>query len=351
MSTTKDTPEPAGAAPEAETPSGVTAQPPGRRRRALIGGAIALTLALVAGAIVTISTVQAQQIEQAQADAEAALAEADASALAEAVDEADELAVTIQKVLDTLTGEDGEPVLEVDLEPLEGMQSALVDEHSTRADARKVTFAAVRELDRVLRVIVADGRAVLAGVALAGEAEKESLQEAVQNLSAAPYGVPSSYADRDRLIEAVLAAATAARNTHDKAAVVAVAPPVGGGTTTGGTTSGGTTSGGNTSGGGSTSGGGGTTAPPPPPPPHPRAALCESLGFGANGASCLANTPTYVKTNSAYVPLSSCVDPGAYGSHTPGFGGTSTPSYTFPWSYRIDYASSGLGTVKFFVCG
>ncbi len=355
MSTTNDTPELADAVTETDAPAPPASSPSRRRRRVLIGVGITLALALVAGAIMAVNTVQAQQLEQAQAAADTALAAAEAADLSDAVTEADELASTISDVLNALVDEDGEPVLELDLERLEKVRSALVDEHYTRTDAREATFAAVRELDRVLRVIIADGRAALAGVALAGEAEKESLQQAVQNLSAAPYGVSSSYADRDQLIEALLAAATVARDAHDKAAVVAGAPPVGGGTTAGGTTSGENTSGGNTaggdtSGGGNTSGGGGTTAPPPPPPPHPRAALCTSLGFN-NNLACLNNEPTYVRTNSAHVPLSSCVDPGAYGSHTPGFGGTSTPSYTFPWSYRIDYASSGLGTVKFFVCG
>lgn len=343
MSTTNDVPEPADAAPETEKSAGVAAPPPRRRRRALIGGGIALTLTLVAGAIVTVSTVQAQQLEQEQADTEAALAEAEAAALADAVKEADELAATIQKVLDTLTDEDGEPVLEVELERLEKLRLALVGEHSTRTDAREVTFAAVRELDRVLRVVVADGRNVLAVVTLAGEGEQESLQEAVQNLRAAPYGASSSYADRDRLIEAVLVAADAARDAHGKAAIIAEAPPVSGGTTTGGTTPGRTTSGGNTS------GGGGTTAPPPPPPPHPRAALCASLGF-TNNIACLDSYPTYVTTNAAFIPLANCSGQFSYGNHTPGFGGTSSPSYTFPWSYRIDYASSGLGTVRFFTC-
>lgn len=358
MSTTNDAPEPADAVTDTDAPAPPASSPSRQRRRVLIGVGITLALALLAGAIVAVNTVQAQQLEQAQVDAEAALAEADAAAFAEAVDEAGELAATIQKVLDTLTGEDGEPVLELDLQRLEKVRSALIDEHSTRTDAREATFAAVRELDRVLRVIVADGRTALTAVALAGEAEKESLQEAVQNLSAAPYGMSSSYADRDQLIEAVLAAATAARDAHDKAAVVAGAPPVGGGTTAGGTTSGGTnsggtTSGGNTSGGGNTPGGGGTTdpPPPPPPPPHPRAALCTSLGFN-NNLACLNNEPTYVTTNSAYVDWGTCSAAGAaaYGSHTPGFGGTSRPSYTIPWSYQIVYASSGLGTVKFYLC-
>jgi len=350
VSTKNDSPEPADAALDTGTSAGIAEPKPQRRGRALIGAGIAL--ALVAGTIAIVTTVQAQQLEQAQAEAEVALVEAQAASLAVAVKEAEELAATIQKVLDALTSEDGEPVLEVDLERLEKVLSALNDDHATRADAREVTFAAVRELDRVLRIVVADGRSVLAAVTLAGESEKENLQQAVQNLSAAPYGMSSSYADRDRLIDAVLAAATAARDAHDTTAIVAGAPPIGGGTTTGGATPGGNTSGGNTSGGntsgGNSSGGGGT--PAPPPPPHPRAALCASLGF-TNNLACLDSYPTYVTTNASYLPLASCVDPGAYGSHTPGFGGTSSPSYTFPWSYRIDYTSSGLGTVKFFLCG
>jgi len=73
------------------------------------------------------------------------------------------------------------------------------------------------------------------------------------------------------------------------------------------------------------------------------------LGF-TNNIACLDSYPTYVTTNAAYIPLANCLGQFSYGSHTPGFGGTSSPSYTFPWSYRIDYASSGLGTVKFFTC-
>jgi len=72
------------------------------------------------------------------------------------------------------------------------------------------------------------------------------------------------------------------------------------------------------------------------------------LGFAGNGA-CLDNQPTYVQTNSFYVPLESC-KAAAYGSHTPGFGGTSVVNYQFPWSYQINYASSGLGSIQFYAC-
>lgn len=349
MSTTNDDLEPADAA------AVDTLEPAPRRKRwLLIGGAIALTLTLVAGGVVAVATVQSQQAAQAQADSAAAAAAATAAELAEALDEATAMATTVQKVLDVLTDAEGEPVIDVDLSGLDEAQLALKSDHADRDAAHSATFATIRQLDLVLRSVSATVHTARASVSLAGDSEQENFDKALAALVAAPYGVPSSYVDRDVLIATVLQASAAARESHDKSAIVAGAPTSDAGTTSGGGSSGGTTSGGNTYGGATSGGGssgGGTTAPPPAPAPHPRAALCESLGFGANGASCLANTPTYVTTNAAYVPLASCVDPGAYGSHTPGFGGTSSPSYTFPWSYRIDYASSGLGTVKFFVCG
>ena len=354
MSTTNDSLEPdTTGSPDT---SGVPA--PRRKRRALIVSAIALTLALVAGAVTTAGIVQAQQLQQAQADADAAAAAAAATALADAETEANTLARTIDGVLEALVDDEGEPVIDVDLDQLLEARDALDADYEEASDVRSATYAAVRLLDVVLRSVLDEGRATVPQVALAGEDALAALQDAFAALGGAPYGVSSSYADREALVAAVLEAVRAARDAHDQALVIA------GGTTSGGTTapggssssgggaSGGGSSGGSSSGGGTSGGGsGGGSTTPPPPPPHPRAALCESLGFGANGASCLANAPTYVATNSYYVPLASCVDPGAYGSHTPGFGGTSSPSYTFPWSYRIDYASSGLGTVRFFVCG
>lgn len=352
MSTANDHPEP----DIAGSPEASEALAPRRKRRVLIISAIVLTIALIAGAVVTAGVVQAQQLEQAQADADAAAAAAAADALAEAEAEADKLAQTIDGVLEALVDDDGAPMLDVDVEKLVEARDALDGDYEEAADVRSATLAAVRELDVVLRFVLADGRATVPQVTLAGDDALTELEEAVAALGGAPFGVPSSYAGRDELVAAVLAAAQVARDAHDRALVVAegttdggrTAP--GGSTSSGGGTSGGASNGGTTSGGGSSGGGGGTTAPPPPPPLHPRAALCESLGF-TNNTACLNNEPTYVTTNASYVPLSSCVDPGAYGSHTPGFGGTSRPSYTFPWSYRIDYASSGLGTVKFFVCG
>jgi uncharacterized membrane protein YgcG len=354
VSTTNDHPEPdiAGSPEASEAPASR------RKRRVLIVSAIALTVALVAGAVVTAGVVQAQQLEQAQADVDAAAAAAAADALAAAKTEADKLAQTIDGVLEALVDGDGEALLDVDVEQLVEARDALDGDYEDASSVRTATFAAVRELDVVLRFVLADGRATIPQVTLAGDDALSDLEQAVAALGGAPYGVPSSYAGRDDLVAAVLAAVLVARDAHYRALVVAEGTPAGGttapggSTSSGGGTSGGGSSGGTNSGGGSSGGGGGgggTTAPPPPPPPHPRAALCESLGF-TNNTACLNNEPTYVTTNSAYVPLSSCIGQFAYGSHTPGFGGTSRPSYTFPWSYRIDYASSGLGTVRFFTC-
>lgn len=343
MSTTNDHPEPdiAGSPEASEAPA------PRRKRRVLIVSAIALTVALVAGAVVTAGVVQAQQLEQAQADADAAAAAAAADALAAAKTEADKLTQTIDGVLEALVDDDGEALLDVDVEQLVEARDALDGDYEDASSVRTATFAAVRELDVVLRFVLADGRATVSQVTLAGDDALSELEAAVAALGGAPYGVPSSYAGRDELVAAVLTAAQVARDAHDRALVVAGGTPAGGTNAPGGSTS----SGGTTSGGGSSGGSGGTTAPPPPPPPHPRAALCESLGF-TNNTACLNKEPTYVTTNASYVDWATCSAAGAaaYGSHTPGFGGTSRPSYTIPWSYQIVYASSGLGTVKFYLC-
>ena len=354
MSSTNDSPEPDDHGSDHGSTGTPGTSASRRKRRTLIITAVAITVALVSGAVVTAGLVQTQQLEQAKADADATAA---AAALGDAETEAGELAKTIDGVLEALAVENGEPVIDVDLEQLLQARDALEADYTDASDVRGASFAAVRELDLVLRSVLATGRATVAQVTLAGEDAVSALEDAVSSLGRAPYGTPSSYANRDQLVAAVLEAAQAARDAHEKAAIVASAPPAGGAPWTGGgsnaggsgaTGSGSAAGSGGTTGGGTSGGSGGTTAPPPPP--HPRAALCESLGF-TNNLACLNSEPTYVATNSAYTPLSSCVDPGAYGSHTPGFGGTSRPSYTFPWSYQIDYTSSGLGTVRFFVCG
>lgn len=358
MSSTNDSPEPDDHGSDHGSTGTPGTSASRRKRRTLIITAVAITVALVSGAVVTAGLVQAQQLEQAKADADATAAAAAAAALGDAETEAGELAKTIDGVLEALAVENGEPVIDVDLEQLRQARDALDADYTDASDVRGASFAAVRELDLVLRSVLATGRATVAQVTLAGEDAVSALEDAVSSLGRAPYGTPSSYANRDQLVAAVLEAAQAARDAHEKAAIVASAPPAGGAPSTGGgsnaggsgaTGSGSATGSGGTTGGGTSGGSGGTTAPPPPP--HPRAALCESLGF-TNNLACLNSEPTYVATNASYLDWATCSAAGAaaYGSHTPGFGGTSRPSYTQPWSYQIVYASSGLGTVKFYLC-
>jgi len=330
---------------------------PSRRRRTLLVGlavGVALSLAATAGAIAVVH--QQNVAEDARLAAVAAEDGHDAALLAEATDQAQSLFVYVELVLDAL--EDTDIDVNIDVGELATLASTLGANHADRTSVREATFATVKALNDLIRLVLDHGRATTSTTVLASPPEADALAEAIAALSAAPRGLPTSYSTHAVLISAVLDAAAVASTSHDVAVILAggaadapAGSTNGGGVASNGMSGGSNTDGGSTGGGGSSGGsGGGTTAPPPPPPPHPRAALCESLGFGANGASCLANTPTHVTTNSYYLPLTSCSAPMSYGSHTPGFGGTSIVSFTFPWSYRIDYASSGLGTVKFFLC-
>jgi len=326
-----------------------------RRRLIVIGVAIVTVAALAIGSTIAISTAQAQQAAAARADEAAALAAAVEADRDAAIVEARTLADAIDAVLEVLATDENLALIEVDLEALQSATEALDDAFATADEAHQATAGAVRELNLLLRSVAAQVRELAGTVSLASESERDDLERALLALAGAPFGLPSSYENRDELVADALDAARTAAASHDTAAAAtgaapsAGSPSSGGGTGSGGGTSGGSGggTGGGGSGGGSTGGGGDT-----PPPPHPRAALCESLGFGANGASCLANTPTYVATNASYVDWATCSAAGAaaYGSHTPGFGGTSRPSYTQPWSYQLVYASSGLGTVYFYLC-
>jgi uncharacterized membrane protein YgcG len=86
--------------------------------------------------------------------------------------------------------------------------------------------------------------------------------------------------------------------------------------------------GGNTGSGGSNSGGGGG----------------GSTGGGGSGGGTVDNN-RYVQTNSYYVPFGSCTWATDYSTHDPGPGGTSVPSFTYPWSYK------NMGTyIQFYTC-
>jgi len=336
---------------DAETTVDTTPRRRPRKRTIVTGIIVTAALALSISGVAA-----AAAIQQAEAAAQAQEVEQHLLRSMELYDEAaadaDQLRTALTSISDALEGSD------VDTAALE---EALADLESNRGDRDSVlsaNAAGVAAANAAIRAVVAHGLTVTGDSDQADKDALGALAEAVAALRGAPQGLPTSYTDHGELLEAVLVTSTIVANSHAQTVAAAGQPgenvASGSGSSSGGSggtsTGGGSSSGGGSSGGGGSSSGGGGSTTPPPPPPHPRAALCASLGFGANGASCLANTPTYVTTNASYVPFASCGDPGAYGSHTPGFGGTSSPSYSFPWSYQIQYASSGLGKVQFYVC-
>jgi hypothetical protein len=68
---------------------------------------------------------------------------------------------------------------------------------------------------------------------------------------------------------------------------------------------------------------------------------------GGDGDAFIPDTNRYIVTNANYVPYSSCPNGGGvYGGHDPGPGGTSRPSFGFPWSYT----GGGNAGFTWYVC-
>ena len=74
MSSTNDSPEPDASGSDHRSTGTPGTSASRRKRRTLIITAVAITVALVSGAVVTAGLVQTQQLEQAKADADATAA-------------------------------------------------------------------------------------------------------------------------------------------------------------------------------------------------------------------------------------------------------------------------------------